>query len=206
MSKRAKPNDSPILFIGILLLLIALLLAMQAKQRIERFHHYHLTLAENTVDMVAGEIVKTLDEKRRLLHLFTQFEAEALAQLAQTPDSSSLASAMEQRIYDYFPDALAFAIASPAGDLLVNSGGDLIDQHCRHDIFDFAAGLDPLPQIHANPWSYHYDIMVHINEPADYVLFVSFDTSGLTAQLRNSHRPSHQLLLLNVTSESDRAQ
>ncbi len=196
----AKPNYSPLLFIGIFMLLIALVLASLANQRIGSFRHYHLTLAENTVDIVSREIIEIIDEKRRLLHLFAEFEADTLNQLATKPDSPTLAIAMEQRIYGYFPDALTFTIATPIGDLLINSRSELIDQHCRHDIFDFAAGLDNLPQIHSNPWAYHYDVMVHVEQPPGHVLFVSFDTSRLAERLQHSHRPSHQLMLVNAES------
>jgi diguanylate cyclase (GGDEF)-like protein/PAS domain S-box-containing protein len=198
MANHVKSIVSPSLFIGFFLLLIALLLAIMVSQRIESFHHYHLTLAENTVDIVASQIIDVIDEKRRLLNLFSEFEGETLNRVVQTPDSHTLVTEMERRIYGYFPDALTFTIASPIGDLLVNNWSELIDQRSRHDIIDFAAGMDHLLQIHSNPRVSHYDVMVHVAQPAGYVLFASFDTSGLVERLRNSHRPGHQLLLLNV--------
>jgi diguanylate cyclase (GGDEF)-like protein/PAS domain S-box-containing protein len=200
MTNHVKSNGSPILFIGFFLLLIALLLGIMSSQRIESFRQYHLTLAENTVELAASQIIDVIAEKRRLLRLFSEFESDTLSGLAETPNSPMLATEMGRRIYSYFPDALTFTIASPNGDLLINNGSELIDQRSRHDIFDFTAGLDDLPQIHANPWAYHYDVMVHVAQPEDYVLFVSFDTSGLTGRLHNSHRPGHQLLLLNAES------
>jgi len=214
MTIKAKPSESPILFIGVFLILVALLLAMLTNQRIESFRHYHLTLAESTVDIVAGEIIEAIDEKRRLLHLFAEFESESLEQLARTPNAPSSVADVEKRIYGYFPDALTFTLASPIGDLLANNWNDLIDQRCRHEIFDFAAGIDYQPQLHSNPWAYHYDVMVHVENPAGYVLFASFDTSSLVERLHNSHRPSHQLMLLNaetpdlieVTEQGDRQQ
>jgi diguanylate cyclase (GGDEF)-like protein/PAS domain S-box-containing protein len=200
MSVSAKPSDSPFLFIGIFMLLIALVLATLANQRIESFRHYHLTLAENTVDIVASEIIEVIDEKRRLLQLMAEFESDTLSRLAAEPDSLSLMTRMEQRIHGYFPDALTFTIASPIGELLLNNNSELIDQRCRHDIFDFAAGRQHLPQLHSNPWAYHYDVMVNVEKPAGHVLYVSFDSSRLAERLRNSHRPRHQLMLLNAES------
>ncbi len=193
----AKLSDNPLLFIGFFLLLISLLLAMQANQRIENFRHYHLTLAENTVGIVANELAEIIDEKRRLLKRFAEFEAETLEELANIPPATSLLAAIETRIHGYFPDALSFTVASPIGDILLNKRSDLIDTRCRREIFEFAAGLEQLPQIHTNPWNYHYDIMVRVDQPADYLFLVSFNTSELTQRLYNSHRPNHQLMLLN---------
>ncbi len=198
MTINVKSSDSPILFIGVFLLLVALLLAMLTNQRIESFRHYHVTLAQSTVDIVADEIVEAIDEKRRLLRLFADFEADALERLAKTPNAPSAVAEVEKRIYGYFPDALTFTLASPIGDLLANDWSDLIDQRCRHEIFDFAAGIDHRPHLHSNPWTYHYDVMVRVDQPSGYVLFVSFDTSSLVERLHNSHRPGHQLLLLNA--------
>ncbi|MCU7813325.1 MAG: hypothetical protein KZQ77_19135, partial [Candidatus Thiodiazotropha sp. (ex Notomyrtea botanica)] len=64
-------DDNPLAFIGVFLLLIALLLTMITVQRIESFRAYHSTLANNTVDIVAHEILQLMDEKRRLLTLFS---------------------------------------------------------------------------------------------------------------------------------------
>jgi diguanylate cyclase (GGDEF)-like protein/PAS domain S-box-containing protein len=199
MIVNVKISDNPILFIGIFLLLIVLLLTVLAYQRIESFHDYHVTLAENSVNMVAGEIAETLNEKRRLLQAFARFETESLARLEDTPHAPSLLSELEQRIFDYFPDALSFTVATPMGELLVNDRSDLIDQHSRHNIFDFTVGHDHPPQVYSSAWVYHYDIMVPIDQPEAHVLFASFDTSELVARLRHSHRPSHQLMLLSLT-------
>ena len=201
MSSKATSNDSPALYIGIFLLLVALLLASQTSQQINSHREYHQTLASSTVDILASEIIEQIQEKRRLLELFTEFESDFLLQLATSPRSPSLTSELESRIHGYFPNALSFTIATSTGDLLVNDWNDLIDERCRHDIFDFAAGLEPLPQIHSNPWAYHYDLMVRLQEPTGYVLFVNFSTSELVALLRNSHRPGHRLLLLNEEAE-----
>ncbi len=212
MSSHAKHRDNPILYIGIFLLLVVLLLALQTSQRIHSHKEYHLTLASSTVDLLSNEIIQNIQQKRRLLELFAEFEAAFLKQLARYPTSSSLTSELESRIHGYFPNALSFTIASSIGDLQVNQWSDLIDQRCRHDIFDFAASLEPLPQIHSNPWAYHYDLMVRLREPEGYILFVNFSTSELVELLRNSHRPGHQLLLLNeeaqglieITEQGDR--
>ena len=201
MSSTAKPSDNPALYLGIFLLLVALLLTLQTKQRIDSHREYHLTLASNTVNILSSEIIEKIQEKRRLLGLFAEFEAGFLSSLARTPQSPSLSKELEERIHGYFPNALTFSIASSIGELQVNALNDLIDERCRHDIFDFAAGLEPLPQIHSNPWAYHYDLMVRLAEPADYVLFVNFNTSELVSLLRNSHRPGHQLFLLNEEAE-----
>jgi diguanylate cyclase (GGDEF)-like protein/PAS domain S-box-containing protein len=212
MSLAVKRSDNPTLYIGIILLLVALLLALQTTQRIDSHREYHLRLAANTVDMLSSEITEKILEKRRLLTLFTELEADLLVQLADSPRSPTLVRELESRIHGYFPNALSFTIASTIGDLQLNEESDLIDQRCRHDIFDFAAGLEPLPQIHSNPWAYHYDLMVRMRQPERHVLFVNFSTTELVELLRSSHRPGHQLLLLNaetpelieITEQGDR--
>ncbi len=201
MSSKASFSDKPVLYFGIFLFLVALLLALQTKQRIDSHWKYHQTLATNTVDILSSEIIEKIRQKRRLLRLFAEFEAGFLSSLVQAPKSPSLSKELESRIHGYFPNAITFTIASPIGELLINNGNDLIDERCRHDIFDFAAGLEPLSQIHSNPWAYHYDLMVRMRAPEGYVLFVSFSTSELVTLLQNSHRPGHQLLLMNEEAE-----
>ncbi|MEJ2591147.1 MAG: EAL domain-containing protein [Candidatus Thiodiazotropha sp.] len=202
MQGRQRFHDSPLVFIGTFLLLIALLLAIISIQRIHNFRNYHQKLAESTVDIVANGIVQLIDEKRRLLDLFAGYEAQRLTRLVASPNDPSLTYEVTDRLANYFPDSLAFTLANSIGDLMANDQSDLIDQICRHEIFDFAAGMEYFPQIHANPWQYHYDIMVHTRHPAEHVLFVSFDTSGIVERLRNSKRPSHQLLLLDATVDN----
>ncbi|MCU7829052.1 MAG: EAL domain-containing protein [Candidatus Thiodiazotropha sp. (ex Myrtea sp. 'scaly one' KF741663)] len=195
-------DDNPLAFIGVFLLLIALLLTMITVQRIESFRAYHSTLANNTVDIVAHEILKLMDEKRRLLTLFSSYEAEHLEQLTVSPTNPVLVWDLEDKIFNYFPDSLAFTLANPIGELLINDDSELIDQRSRHDIFDFAAGLDHLPQIHSNPEQYFYDIMVRTERPSEHVLFVAFETGSIVERLRNSRQPSHQLLLINTEQEN----
>ncbi|MCU7842710.1 MAG: EAL domain-containing protein [Candidatus Thiodiazotropha sp. (ex Monitilora ramsayi)] len=190
-------DSNPLMFFGVFLLLIALLLTMITVQRIDSFRAYHSTLAENTVDIVSHEILQLMDEKRRLLTLFSDYEAESLAQLATLPTDHVLLWDVEEKIINYFPDALTFTLANPIGEPLINSDSELIDLQIEHDIFNFAAGLDHLPQIHSNPQQYFYDIMVRTELPSEHVLFVGFETKSIVERLKNSSQPNHQLLLIN---------
>lgn len=198
MQGKQRSHDNPLVFIGIFLILIAIVLAIITVQRIHNFSNYHQKLAESTVEIVANEIVHLIDEKRRLLGIFSNYEAQRLEQLTASPNDPTLTAELDERLSNYFPDSVTFTLANPIGDLLANDRSDLIDQICRHEIFDFATGLEHFPQIHANPWQYHYDIMLHTRHPPEYLLYVSFDTSGIVERLKNSQRPSHQLLLLDA--------
>jgi diguanylate cyclase (GGDEF)-like protein/PAS domain S-box-containing protein len=202
MQVKQHSHDNPLVFIGVFLILIAMVLAIITVQRIHNFRSYHQKLAESTIGIVANEIVHLIDEKRRLLGLFAGYEAQRLEQLTTSPNDPTLTAKLQERLTNYFPDSVIFTLANANGDLQANDRSDLIDRICRREIIDFDAGQEQLPQIHANPRHYHYDIMVHIQRPAGYVLAVSFDTSGIVERLKNSQRPSHQLLLLDATESN----
>ncbi len=103
------------IFVGIFLIPVACLLTAIALQRIDTFREYHKTMADNTVSMVANEIIQRIGEKRRLLHLFTRYEQQLIRRLMQEPDNSAISDKLQERVLSYFPDAFAFTLADADG-------------------------------------------------------------------------------------------
>lgn len=195
-------DGNPLIFLGILLLLIALLLTLISIQRIDSFHSHHSTLAEHTVDIVSHEILQHMEEKHRQLDLFAEYEASNLTELASRPSDKDLLEAENRKLLNYFPDALFFTLANPLGEPLVNKDNRLLDLRVEHEIFDFSAGAGHLPQIHPHPKTSFYDVMVKTKSPEEHVLFVGFNVDILVELLKNSSHPSHELFLINTTQES----
>jgi diguanylate cyclase (GGDEF)-like protein/PAS domain S-box-containing protein len=195
-------NGNPLIFLGILLLLIAMLLTLISIQRIDSFYSHHSTLAEHTVDIVSHEILQHMDEKHRLLTLFADYEADGLTALANKPSDQALLNKQTEKLFKYFPDAFVFTLANPLGEPLFNHNNSSIDIRVEHEIFDYSAGEMHLPQIHPHPKTSFYDVMVRTKAPMEYILFVGFKTDILVELLKKSSQPKHEIFLINTKQES----
>jgi diguanylate cyclase (GGDEF)-like protein/PAS domain S-box-containing protein len=195
-------DGNPLIFLGIFLLLIALLLTIISIQRIDSFHAHHSTLAAHTVDIVSHEILQHMEEKRRLISLFSEYEAASLAKLAQDPSNLALVETQNERLHNFFPDALIFTLANPLGEPLINKDSALIDLRVEHEIFNFSAGAGHLPEIHPYAETSIYDVMVNTKTPEEHTLFVGFQNDILVDLLRQSSQPNHELFLINSNQDS----
>ncbi len=195
-------DGNPLIFLGIFLLLIVSLLTLISIQRSDSFRSYHSALATNTVDIVSHEILQHMEEKRRLLTLFAEYEAASLTELAKSPSNIPLVEEQNKRLLNYFPDALVFTLANPLGEPLINTDNSLLDLRVEQEIFDFSADAEHLPHIHPHSKVSFYDVMVKTKSPKEHVLFVGFKTDILVELLRKSSQPHHELFLINTSQEN----
>ncbi|MBL3616886.1 MAG: EAL domain-containing protein [gamma proteobacterium endosymbiont of Lamellibrachia anaximandri] len=187
-----------ITYVVFFMLLLALLLAGIVIQRIEANRAHHMDLAANSVKMTANEISRMIGEKRRLLHIFSNYESGLIDAIDADPEDEEAQERLNQRVLSYFPDGFAFTLADRDGSPLYDDLSGAVGELCQLKISDFAAGKDDLIQIHPNPNQYHFDIMVTTSRQDGLVFFVSFQTTLLQNLLRISHRHQHQLILLNT--------
>ncbi len=72
---------------------------------------------------------------------------------------------LQDKVAEYFPDYLAFTIATQKGEVLVDDFDGHIEEVCVNDIRGFYKDRRAPPVfIHPNPLAYHYDIMVSWGE------------------------------------------
>ncbi|MDJ0805300.1 MAG: EAL domain-containing protein [Gammaproteobacteria bacterium] len=196
--KRHTTIYNPVLFVGIFVLLVGLLLAAIAIQRIDTYHEYHKTLADNTVSLVSNEINQLIGEKRRLLYLFTNYEKTLIKRMIEEPENVEIANQLKEKVLSYFTDAFSFTLADSNGNPMLDDFENRIGEMCQQEIIDFTLELEHHPQIHPNLLQYHYDAMVQLESPTGYVFFVSFQTGSIQNLLRLSRRHKHRLVMLNT--------
>lgn len=186
------------IYVGFFQLLVGLLLTAIAVQRIDTYHDYHKALADHSVLMASDEINRLIGEKRRLLHLFTDYEKTLIHRLITHPQETEIADKLNERVLSYFPDAINFTLVDDSGQPLIENFEGQVGVLCQQEIVNFSLEHKHHPQLHPTYPQYHYDIMVHLDSSDGYIFFVSFQTSSLQNLLRLSGRPYHQLVLLNT--------
>lgn len=192
-------------FVAAITLMAGALVAWNAQHRVASFEQSQTHIAEAGAKSAANEIELLISEKRRLVRLFADQQADAIAQLSQDPENDDLLYDMETLVDAYFPQHFALTIADPHGEPLLTDFSERVGNACLADIESFAHNnyLNDL-FVHPNPVGYHYDIMAPWGQSgvgdakltAKGIFFVSFHLNEIARLLRNSQTDSHALLLV----------
>ncbi len=207
------------LFISMLLLFIALVLAWHGQSNIQSFQDYHQQLAKKSVTSAAHEITLLIYSLRHSVDLFVKQEEGLLEAIYKKPyNNQEIIQELTDKIKRYFPNHVAFTLADIHGEPLLacldhNTGQtcaadveDLlhfgVSNQCQTDIKSFAqqTGSHQI-YIHQSPnkkEDYHFDIMTLFKQGNEIkgVFFISFNLSALISILEYNQTLGHHLLLV----------
>ena len=196
MTKTARASG---LFVLLILAAATLLLAWNAHSRYKEYERSQTHLATRSVSAAASEIALQVDELRRRVTLFADEEHVLILHLAAHPQDQARYEDLTRKLDRHFADRLAFAVAGPDGETLIDDIDNLVGDLCRRDILQFVEGDHPSRvYLHPQPGAYHFDVMAHLGEKGGHgVFFVSFHPTILARILRNSQLDGHRLVLLH---------
>jgi PAS domain S-box-containing protein len=197
MTKTARASR---LFVLLILAAATLLLVWNGRSRYHEYLRHQAHLSARSAAAAASEIALQVDELRRRVALFVDEEQDLILQVAAHPQDQARYDELDRKLDRHFADRLAFAVAAPDGEALVDDIDNLVGDLCRSDIRQFAASTDHPSRVylHPQPGAYHFDVMVHLGgDQAAGVFFVSFQPTLIARILRNSQLEGHRLVLLH---------
>lgn len=172
-------------------------------QRVHDFEVSQQKIAESTVLLISKEVSKVIDNKQRLVSIFTQNEHTQIEKLAKFPDDDELKAKISQKLGVYFPNYFTFTLADHDGNPIIDDFDGYIGQRCLRDIKRIATGQEQKIHIHPNPYEYHIDIMTQWGNDKDGgIFFISFRTDFLSKLLKISSPYRHELKLINTEVEN----
>ena len=196
----SQPRDFLTRFIGILLVLVAVLLIGYAEVAQHRFRVHQEELASRSVRGAAELVELYLSDAERALVLFADNHAVALGRLGRQPGDAELYDRLLAATRRHFPNAFAMALADQGGEVLVDDFGGRVEEVCRNDIRAFARADHPHEVvIHPNPLGYHFDLMAPVEAPDGWegIFFVSLAPDRIARILAQGAPPAHRLYLLH---------
>ena len=183
-------------FVLLTLCIVSGVIVWVTQARIDDHHNYHLTAAGISTQKSADDIAKFIDEKKRLVTLFSNRYADILSQLLDTPDDDMLYNHLEAEIFDYFPQFYTFTVTDDEGQPYAIDFDGRIGDLCNQDIDRFSADKNQHIRIHPSD-VYHFDIMSQFkHKQTSGIFFISFNADILSDSLRNVEAPGHQMLLI----------
>jgi len=188
------------LFILVINLLVAAALLWVGATRINDMQQLHHNIANESVILLADNTSRFLQDKNRFIKIFAGNELGLIRRLAQSPDDTSLNSQLSTKIHAFFPNHFTFTLANNQGETLIDDFEGFIGDICVNDIKRFSLDQIPLPRIHPNPESYHFDVITKYGDD-EGILFISFHSDILGHTVKSIEAQGHQLLLI-LTSES----
>ncbi|MBU1190208.1 MAG: HAMP domain-containing histidine kinase [Gammaproteobacteria bacterium] len=191
--------------------LVAAVVAWTAMLRYQDFVNYHRAIAAGSVGELAHVIESTITERHRLVALFVEDHLDLIRATANNPDEESFQTQLSSRIKRLFPNYFTFTLADKNGNPLTQDFDGYVGDLCLDDVRTYAqSGINKV-RVHPNASVYHYDVMAKWGDNND-VLLVSFPAADMSALLRASEAPGHQLMiifpgennLLEITSKGAR--
>lgn len=192
-----------VIFVVILILLLAGILAWIANARLEAFHKYHHDLSHESVGGVERQVAFYVAEKRRTVAQFAQDHFKLIHNLASHPNNDKLHAKLSKTLTRHFPDHFAFSVANKSGTPLFEDFDGLIGELCLSDIKKFSTAKQSYhPYIHPNIEHYHFDIMVRYGKNGEEgVFFVSFLADVLGNIINSIQSPGHRIMLIQPQRE-----
>lgn len=189
---------SYVIFVAILVLLLAGILAWIANARLAAFHKSHRDLSHESVGGVERQVAFYVAEKRRTVEQFAQDNLKQIHDLASHPNNDELHAKLSKTLTRHFPDHFTFSVANKSGTPLFEDFDGLIGERCLSDIKKFSTAKQNYhPYIHPNIEHYHFDIMVRYGKNGEEgVFFVSFLADVLGNIINNIQSPGHRIMLI----------
>jgi diguanylate cyclase (GGDEF)-like protein/PAS domain S-box-containing protein len=184
----------------LMLLFVSLLLIGYAELNHREFLNHHRELAEKATEGASRLISLYLDGKYRDLSLFSSEHLRLINDLAEHSMNAESYRRLQDKVAEYFPDYLAFTVATNEGEVLVDDFNGYIEEVCVNDIRGFYKGRRAPPVfIHPNPLAYHFDIMVRWGElnGKGGIFFVSFRPQRLARILADSELSEHRMMIVH---------
>ena len=182
----------------ILLIGFALFLFWLADERYEDFVEAHQASADKAVQVAAMEIKAVINNKRRVVSLFSEDNRDLIFELSKYPEDEELHDELNRRIGRNIPDFFASNIVTSSGDLVIGDFDGKVGGLCLIDIEHFIDDGHQLVRVHPNNDTYHYDILTRLPDDKDGKLFfVSFNLNELSNLLHVIQPSMHKLVLIN---------
>ena len=182
------------LLIAIILISLPVLFMWLANDRVQEFSQIHNKVASDSTKHIGDAITRFIQERRRLVKSFATLNNKSMQALLKNPSDDDLVENLNNDFLTVFPNFIAFTLTDRNGDLLIDDFDGLIGELCQQDLNHFVQSGSHFPRVHPNTESYHFDIMVEINE-SENVLFVSFNADLLGSIIQTAEFPGHQFML-----------
>lgn len=177
--------------------LFTILLIWSTVNSIRDFTEYHKTIAVESTASVAKNVHGYIEERQRLVNLFSRLYRDDIHELVRDPENLPLYDALDNKVKDFFPESFSFTIADEHGMPFFTDYDGIISDLCEADIKQYSHERKYAPYIHPNVIQYHFDIMQNVDlDGAKGIFFVSFKPDVLGRFLKVSESPGHQLILV----------
>jgi PAS domain S-box-containing protein len=171
---------------------LGVLLIWIAQIRLEDFKQHQITIATNSINYVANQIVDLVNKNRQLITLFVQKEEQLLQDLTQSPDSERLRQQLVQRISAYFPNYFDFIVANQKGIPLFWQGMLQVDNYSQMQLQNFATQPEQT-----------FKILAYFSEQ-HFHMIVPWGNFSLTREAQSASSSPHQssgIFLLGLPSD-----
>lgn len=182
-----------------MLLVLAVILSVFHKDRVQEFRNYHQSIADSATRKVSSEISESLLRNRQLVQFFMEDNLPLIEALIDDPLDDTLYETLNNRLGRYFLNYFASNISTLESELIIDDFEGLVGQMCVADMKYFIESEidDQLVRIHPNPAEYHYDILTEFkSHDRNYLFFVSFKTEALATLLSVTSTENHKLMLI----------
>ena len=185
------------IFAVFVILILCTLLLWIDYTRFGDFKDSPVKISKRMVNDIKIEIERSIENKSRLIKLFSEENRELIIDLYKKPQKITLNTTFHRRLKRYFPDLFASAIATERGDPIVDDFGGNVGKMCVSDMQSFARDHYYNVRIHPNKTAYHFDIMNTWNMNGKKVIFfVSFLPDKIARLLQTGQAPNHKLVLV----------
>ncbi len=180
-----------------MLLLTIALLSWMIHFRLNLYHEDHYIKVQASMQGVATQITRLIEEKKRQVKLFVDEYIDIIQALATDPDNNDLRENLGAKLTQYFPDRFAFSIASKDGDPVFEDFDGLVSDMCLTDLKQFSSTNTYNPYIHPNTEGYHFDVMTPFSAYGQQgIFFVSFLADPIGPVLASAQSAGHNLILI----------
>ena len=182
----------------IILIGLAVFLFWLGAERSRDFRNENQRAADKATQIAAREIEYIIENKQRVVKLFSEDHRDLIFALSHQPDEPIPHTDLNDQIHRHIPDFFASNIMTTSGEIVVGDFDGHVGELCVIDMKKFISSGRQVVRIHPNIDTYHYDVLTRFtNGKDDRVFFVSFNPRELT-QLLNSVQPlSHELIIIN---------
>jgi diguanylate cyclase (GGDEF)-like protein len=190
------------LYTFIVLIGFALLLSWLGMERYQYHVDANTKVAENATTVAAAEVKSLIENKRRIVNIFTEDFGNLIGELAREPDNEALHNTLNSRIKKYLPDFFASNIMTPIGKPVIGDFDGYIGDLCITDLRNFLETEIPSIRVHPNLASYHYDVVSKFRlDSVNHIFFVSFDLSEIGDVLHAVQPSGHRLMLIHKNAQ-----
>lgn len=180
-----------------ILLVVLIILTWAASLRIIDYKEYHRLLAQNSSANVSEAISQFIIDQKRLMRIFANENLDHIQQLLNDPENEELNTSLEAKIKSYFPSYFSYTLSDVDGNPYYDDFEGYIGDLCVADIKNYSKTKQNFPRIHANSFSYHYDLMADfLIAKQQYVIFISFTADKIADYLKNSQALGHKTVLV----------